>query len=107
MVVAGPKLWGAHLATYSTLGLLGAATTSSVSQVTSAPLTVVGTTMLVIVAVQPPVQAVALGISEMPPPSARYSEVVAEPSLALAKARPVVPLASRSVLVPMYWAVGA
>src|SRR3954453_12459914 len=100
IVTLGPKSCGAHLATYRTSGV--AATTSSVSQAIGLPLTTVWGTMAVIDAAQA-VQVVALAISEMPAPSARYSELVSEPSVALAKARPTAP--RPSVVEPMYCAV--
>src|SRR5919202_650926 len=89
IVTWGPKSCGAHLATYRTSGV--AATTSSVSQAIGLPLTTVWGTMAVIEATHAPVQLAALAISEMPAPSARYSELVGEPSEALAKARPAAP----------------
>src|SRR4051794_10709142 len=99
MVTLGPKSCGAHLATYRTSGV--AATTSRVSQAIGLPLTTVWGTMAVIAAVRA-VQVVALAISEMPAPSARYSELVGEPLEALAKARPTAP--RPSVVEPMYCA---
>src|SRR5919199_269182 len=101
MVTLGPKSCGAHLATYRTSG--PAATTSSVSQAIGLPLTTVCGAIWVIDATHAPVQVAALAISEMPPPSARYSDVVSEPSVALAKARPAAP--RPSLVEPMTCAV--